>query len=60
MHCVWPLFGGVLYPLHMEVQCTCTASVAQLVELQPRMLEVVGSSPTQGSNFSLKGCCLGF
>ena len=27
--------------------------VAQLVELQPKMLKVVGSSPTQGSNFSV-------
>ena len=35
------------------------ASVAQLVELQPRTLKVVGLSPTRGSNFSLKGCCLG-
>ena len=38
---------------------SCAASVAQLVELQPRTLKVVGSSPTQGSNFSLEGCCLG-
>ena len=38
---------------------SCAASVAQLVELQPRMLTVVGSSPTRGGNFSLKGCCLG-
>ena len=29
------------------------ASVAQLVELQPRILKVVHSSPTRGSNFSL-------
>ena len=36
--------------------CTCTA---QLVELQPRTLKVVGSSPTRGSNFSLKGHHLG-
>ena len=35
---------------------TWAASVAQLVELQPRTLKVVGSSLTRGSNFSLKGC----
>ena len=34
------------------------ALVAQLVEIQPRMLKFVGSSPTRGSNFSFKGCCL--
>ena len=28
---------------------SCAASVAQLVELQPRTLKVVGSSPTRGS-----------
>ena len=32
-----------------QVQCTW----------QPRTLKVVGSSPTLGSVFSLKGCCLG-
>ena len=38
---------------------TWAASVAHVVELRPRTLKVVGSSPTRGSNFSLKGCCLG-
>ena len=33
--------------------------VAQLAEHQPRTLKVMGSSPSRGSNFSLKGCCLG-
>ena len=33
-------------------------AVAQLVELQPRTLKVVGSNPTWGSNISLKCCWL--
>ena len=42
--------------------CTCHVVIlghVPLVELQPRTLKIMGSNPTQGSNFSLKGCCLG-
>ena len=39
---------------------SCAASVAQLVDHQPRTLKVVGSSPTRGGNVSLKDCSLGF
>ena len=39
--------------LHVRLHFTCYFEIAQLVELQPRTVKVVGSSP------SLQGCCLG-
>ena len=67
----WPSLSWLLIRLrHLPclVLSTCigylnsaswAASIAQLVEVRPRTLKVVGSNPTWRSNFSLKDCCLG-